>query len=98
MTAATIALYVAGGAPRSAAALRNLTAAIAATGRPEGTFRVEIIDVLREPARALEAGLLATPSLALTGANGRRRWFVGDFGQPEVLAGWLADVLDGDPP
>ena len=95
---AVVTLYVAGGAPRSAAALRNLTAAIAATGRPEGTFRVEIIDVLREPARALEAGLLATPSLALTGANGRRRWFVGDFGQPEVLAGWLADVLDGDPP
>ncbi len=95
---AVVTLYVAGGAPRSAAALRNLTAAIAATGRPEGTFRVELIDVLREPARALEAGLLATPSLALTGANGRRRWFVGDFGQPEVLAGWLADVLDGDPP
>ncbi|WP_043336673.1 circadian clock KaiB family protein [Belnapia moabensis] len=95
---AVVTLYVAGGAPRSAAALRNLTAAIAATGRPEGTFRVELIDVLREPARALEAGLLATPSLALTGANGRRRWFVGDFAQPEVLAGWLADVLDGDPP
>ena len=95
---AVVTLYVAGGAPRSAAALRNLTAAIAATGRPEGTFRVEIIDVLREPARALEAGLLATPSLALTGANGRRRWFVGEFGQPEMMAGWLADVLDGDPP
>ena len=98
MTAATIALYVAGGAPRSAAALRNLTAAIAATGRPEDAFRIEVIDVLREPGRALEAGLLATPSLALTGANGRRRWFVGDFGQPELLASWLADVLDGDPP
>ena len=54
--------------------------------------------MLRDPARALEAGLLATPSLALTGASGRRRWFVGDFGRPEMLAGWLADLMDGDPP
>ncbi|WP_043360503.1 circadian clock KaiB family protein [Belnapia sp. F-4-1] len=98
MSSAAVALFVAGGAPRSAAALRNLTAAIAATGRPEGTFRIELIDVLRDPARALEAGLLATPSLALTAANGRRRWFIGDFDRPELLAGWLADVLDGDPP
>ncbi|MBL6077996.1 hypothetical protein JMJ56_08265 [Belnapia sp. T18] len=98
MSLAAVALFVAGGAPRSAAALRNLTTAIVATGRPEGTFRVEVIDVLRDPALALEAGLLATPSLALTGANGRRRWFIGDFDRPELLAGWLADVLDGDPP
>ena len=98
MSSAAVALFVAGGAPRSAAALRNLTAAIAATGRPEGTFRIELIDVLRDPARALEVGLLATPSLALTAANGRRRWFIGDFDRPELLAGWLADVLDGDPP
>jgi circadian clock protein KaiB len=98
MSAAAIALYVAGGAPRSAAALRNLTAAIAATGWPEGSFRIEVIDVLRDPARALEAGLLATPSLALTAAHGGRRWFVGNFEQPEMLAGWLADVLDGEPP
>ncbi len=98
MSATAGALFVAGGAPRSAAALRQLTAAIAATGRPEGTFRVEVIDVLREPGRALEAGLLATPSLALTTPHGRRRWFVGEFDQPELLAGWLGDVLDGEPP
>jgi len=98
MSGAAIALYVAGGAPRSAAALRSLTDAIAASGWPEGSVRLEVIDVLRDPARALEAGLLATPSLALTGARGRRRWFVGDFGRPEMLAGWLADLMDGDPP
>jgi hypothetical protein len=98
MREAAVALFIAGGAPRSAAALRNLKAAIAATGRPESSFRVELIDVLREPARALEAGLLATPSLALTAANGRRRWFIGNFDRPELLAGWLDDVLDGEPP
>lgn len=90
---AAVVLFVAGGAPRSAAAQRILMAAIAASGLPESAFRIEVVDVLRDPARALEAGLVATPSLALVPPGGTRRWFVGDFERPELLAGWLADAL-----
>ena len=94
MAPCVVALFVAGGTPRSAAARRNLSAALEMLGQPRGAFRVDIVDVLQQPDRALEVGLLATPSLMLTPATGRRRWFVGDLRQAELLRGWLEDSLD----
>lgn len=88
---ATVALFVAGDAPRSTAALRNLSAVLDATGRR--SLRVDVFDVLRDPAKALEFGLLATPSLCLIPAAGSRRWYVGDLGRADALADWLADSL-----
>jgi hypothetical protein len=88
---AVVALFVAGDAPRSTAALRNLSAVLGAIGRP--ALRVDVFDVLRDPAKALEFGLLATPSLCVIPAEGRRRWYVGDLGRADALANWLADSL-----
>lgn len=54
-------LYVAGDAPNSLRArmnLRMLTRQLA-----EGVVQVDIIDVLLEPLRALEDGILVTPTL-----------------------------------
>lgn len=52
-------LYVAGQAPNSVAARRNLAAALG----PDGKAEVETIDVLDAPERALADGVLVTPTL-----------------------------------
>lgn len=54
-------LYIAGGAPNSVRALANLYT-ICRTHFPE-SHRIEVIDVLKEPLRALEEGILVTPTL-----------------------------------
>jgi circadian clock protein KaiB len=54
-------LYVAGGAPNSVRALANLYA-LCHRHFPE-SHRIEIIDVLQEPLRALEEAILVTPTL-----------------------------------
>ena len=55
-------LYVAGGAPNSVRAIANLAALCKEQLR--FTFKLEIIDVLRTPLRALADGVLVTPHLA----------------------------------
>ena len=54
-------LYIAQGAPNSVKAIANLEA-ICKEHLPEG-FKLEIIDVLEFPLRALADGILVTPSL-----------------------------------
>ena len=88
-----VVLFVAGGAPRSAAALRNLSTALAALPPPIPAMQVDVIDVLLDPGKALEVRLLATPGLSLTLPDGKRRWFIGDLGRPEMLVTWLLDNL-----
>ena len=54
-------LYLAGGAPNSVRALANLYA-ICHKHFPD-SHRIEIIDVLQEPMRALAEAILVTPTL-----------------------------------
>ena len=54
-------LYIAGGAPNSVRALANLYA-LCHKYFPE-SHRIEVIDVLREPLRALAEAILVTPTL-----------------------------------
>jgi circadian clock protein KaiB len=54
-------LYMAGGAPNSVRALANLYA-ICRTHFPE-SHRIEVIDVLKEPLRALNDAVLVTPTV-----------------------------------
>lgn len=76
-----ITLFVAGDAPRSHAARQVLDEIVTAgDGRPN----YEVIDVLREPARALEVGLIATPTLILE-HNGKQRRYVGELRNREEL-------------
>ena len=54
-------LYVAGHSPNSVAAMANLRTLCA---EPHGSSpRVEIVDVLQEPERALQDGIMVTPML-----------------------------------
>jgi circadian clock protein KaiB len=53
--------YLAGGAPNSVQALANLYALC--RKHFSGSHRIEIIDVLKEPLRALGDGILVTPTI-----------------------------------
>ena len=55
-------LYIVGGAPNSIQALANLEA-ICREHLPRG-HRLEVVDVLEHPQRAMAAGVLVTPSLS----------------------------------
>ena len=57
-------IYLAGGAPNSVRALANLYA-ICHKHFP-GSHRIEVIDVLREPMRALAEAILVTPTVVKT--------------------------------
>ena len=54
-------LYVAGDGPNSAEARTNLATILA--GVPATQYRLEIVDFLREPQRALKDGVIVTPTL-----------------------------------
>lgn len=60
-TSIRLELYVAGQAPNSEAAVAALRVVVVAF--PDRTFELEIIDVLRDPERALRVGVLITPLL-----------------------------------
>jgi circadian clock protein KaiB len=60
-TVVTLRLYVAGGAPNSLQAIANLEAICAEY--LEGGHKLEVIDVLEDPKRAMAEGVLVTPSL-----------------------------------
>jgi circadian clock protein KaiB len=64
-------LYVAGDAHNSAQAAANLTALCRA--HLQGRYEIEVVDVFREPKRALADGILMTPTLVkLAPSPGRR--------------------------
>lgn len=55
-------LYIAGGAPNSLQAIANLEA-ICREHLKDG-HRLEVVDVLKHPQRAMAEGVIVTPSLA----------------------------------
>ena len=60
-TSLQLRLYVAGNAPNSLQARRNLEEVLSICG--EDTYELEIIDCLTEPARTLADGIFVTPTL-----------------------------------
>ena len=60
-TVVVLRLYVAGGAPNSVQAIANLEA-ICAEYLKDG-HKLEVVDVLESPLRAMAEGVLVTPSL-----------------------------------
>jgi len=60
-TVVVLRLYVAGGAPNSMQAIANLEA-ICAEYLKDG-HRLEVVDILDNPRRAMAEGVLVTPSL-----------------------------------
>jgi circadian clock protein KaiB len=61
-TVVVLRLYVAGGAPNSLLAIANLEAIC--REYLKGGHRLEVVDVLEHPRRAMADGVLVTPSLA----------------------------------
>ena len=86
-----ITLFVAGDAPSSRAARQVLDEIVAAL---DGTPAYNVIDVLRNPAKALEAGLIATPTLILE-HNGEQRRYVGELRSRDELAKMLTTLTQG---
>ena len=62
VTVVVLRLYIVGGAPNSAMAIANLEA-ICQEHLKDG-YKLEVVDVLEEPQRAMADGVLVTPSLA----------------------------------
>jgi len=88
-------LFIAGRAPSSIAARGSLTRVLASLDLPPDC--VVVIDVLDDPAAALAAGLLATPTLMARhiGAKdgGVPQTFIGDLRQPDRLLAWLEGIV-----
>lgn len=82
-------LYVAGDAPNSIAAVSNLHAYCERC--LSGRYSIEIIDVFREPKRALKDGIFMTPTLVRT-LPGPVQRIVGSLShaQPVLrIMGWI---------
>lgn len=62
MTVVVLRLYIVGGAPNSVQAIANLEAIC--REYLKGGHKLEIVDVLEHPRRAMAEGVLVTPSLA----------------------------------
>ena len=75
-------LYVAGDAQNSAQAVANLT--VLCRTHLAGQHEIEIVDVFREPKRALADGILMTPTLVKLEPFPSRR-VVGTLSQTSVL-------------
>ena len=63
-------LYVAGDGPNSTAARANLRRLL--SQQSPATYDVEIVDCLRDPLRAIEEGVLVTPTLLRVSPPPRR--------------------------
>ena len=85
----TLRLYVSGAAPHSLRARSNLERIC--QQRFAGRHAIEIIDVLAEPQRALDDGILVTPTLVKAGP-GARRVIIGNLEREDMV---LA-ALEGD--
>ena len=75
-------LYIAGEAQNSSQAVANLDAIC--REHLAGRYDIEIVDVLRQPDRALADGILMTPTLVKSGpAPGRR--IIGTLSKAQVV-------------
>jgi len=75
-------LYVAGDAPNSTAAQENLRVFLARY--PGALFRLEIVDVLKEPDRGMRDGVVVTPMLLKVTPKPARR-VVGNLRDESML-------------
>ena len=75
-------LYVAGDAPNSAQAIANL-AAFCLAHLPD-RYEIEVVDVFREPKRALAEGIFMTPTLGKLAPSPARR-IVGTLSQTQTV-------------
>jgi circadian clock protein KaiB len=93
VTEPLLRLYIAGDSAISRRAEQNLRHLLKLMERAGG--EAEIIDVIREPERAEEAGILATPTLSYE-ASVRPRRIVGDLSDAKRILNFLGIELKRD--
>ena len=86
MTELLLRLYVAGNSTTSRRAEQNLLHLRALT--KSETWRVEVIDVLKKPDLAEQAGILATPTLSYENSTRPRR-IIGDLSDAKRVLEFL---------
>lgn len=79
-------LYLAGASPNSVIALANLRAAL--KEHPDRIVDLELIDILADPARGIDDGILVTPMLVKIHPLPERR-ILGNLRDREMLLGVL---------
>ena len=85
-------LYVADETPNSARAMANLQSIC--QGHLQGRYRLEVVDIIQEPLRALSEGVLVTPTLIRLSPLPVRT-IVGDLSEPAAVLQALG--LEGGP-
>lgn len=88
-------LYVAGDSPSSARSITNLKALCAQHGLDGGGLELEIVDVIAEPLRPVQDGVLVTPTL-LRLSPGPLRRIIGDLSDARAVVTVLG--IDGTAP
>lgn len=77
-----LCLYVAGSGPNSRQALANL--ALLCERHLPGRHRLEVVDVLQNPERAVQDGVVLTPTLVVRSAS-PPRILVGSLSRTDVV-------------
>lgn len=85
-----LTLFVTGDAPRSKRARRNLSAALASTGR-ESLKPLEV-DLLKHPEQSISYSVFATPALLKAGLDGGAAILYGDLSDEKKLTDFLSDA------
>ena len=80
-------LYIAGDGPNSAAARSNLDLALEEAGT--NGARLEVVDCLKDAGRALDDGVLVTPTLLIDSDGSHRMTVVGTLSDRERLVSVL---------
>lgn len=89
----TLRLYVARSTPNSVRAERNLTAVLETLKTRMAPPGLEIVDVFRQPTRAITDGVIVTPTLIGLGV-GKRVVLIGDLADRTQLENVLADLSE----
>ena len=79
-------LYITGGTAHSEQALQRLRTAL--HGLPAHRYDLHVVDLRKEPMRALEDGIVAVPTLQLSSGGSCSR-LVGDLSETAVLRQFL---------
>jgi circadian clock protein KaiB len=80
-----VRLYIVAGTPNSAAAEANLRSALDAM---DASPDAEIVDVMRDPDRAIADGILVTPTLVRVSGGASRR-MIGRLEPPDVVKNFI---------
>jgi circadian clock protein KaiB len=87
-----LSLYIARATPNSVRAEQNLSAVLKSLAAHSAGTTVEIIDVFTQPRRALNDGIVVTPTFVAV-SNSRRAVLIGDLSDRDQLQHFLEELM-----